>query len=53
MTVLLSFKAPSYPASSFPLTSGLVKPVCAVRDEGSRYEIAFKEKTDDARACAQ
>ena len=35
---------PSYPASSFPLTSSretarLVKPACAVRDEDSRYEI--------------
>ena len=49
---------PSYPASSFPLTSGRetatarrVKPACAVRDEDSRYGIVkdcikVQEKTE-------
>ena len=40
-----STNLPSYPASSFPLTS--VKPACAVRDEDSRYEIATKSEKWD------
>ena len=53
-----AWSTPSYPASSFPLTSGLeiarlVKPACAVRDEDSRYEIAWSREVVISRVLRQ